>query len=162
MGEKAIVYFSRNGSTRLAAEILAGRLGAKLVELKERKALRNFLVSGFRAVTKKHSKLLGDPWKEIEDRDVLVLAAPIWAGNANPAMNGFLDKAVLTEKTVYLLTMQADPGHEKSDEVQEHYTDRVKAAGGSVAGSLALTGASPGKTAKEEVLRTALDGWVIE
>ncbi|MFO7729823.1 MAG: NAD(P)H-dependent oxidoreductase [Spirochaetia bacterium] len=162
MGQKAVVYFSRNGSTRLAAEILAERLGAKLVELKELKPRRNFLISGFRGVTKKHSKLSGDPSKEIEDCNTLVLAAPIWAGQANPAMNGFLDMAVLTGKIIYILTIQADPGHAQSDEVLNHYADRVKEAGGSVVGRLALTGASPGKTAKEKDLRTALDGWRIE
>jgi len=162
MGEKAVVYFSRNGSTRLAAEILAERLGAKLVELKELKQRRNFLISGFRAVTKKHSTLSGEPSKEIEDCDTLVLAAPIWAGHASPAMNGFLDIAELTGKIIYILTMQADPGHAQSDEVQDHYAGRVKEAGGSVVGRLALTGASPGKTAKEADLRTALEKWKIE
>jgi len=77
-------------------------------------------------------------------------------------MNGFLDKAVLTGKKIYLMTMQADSGHAQSDEVLDHYADRVKEAGGSTAGRLALTGASPGKTAKEEELRTALDEWKID
>ncbi len=37
-------------------------------------------------------------------------------------MNGFLDQAELTGKTVYLLTVQADSGHSRSDEVLEHYS----------------------------------------
>lgn len=162
MSGKAVVYFSRNGSTRLAAKILAGRLGAKLVELKELKPRRNFIVSGFRAVTEKHSKLSGDPWQEIGDSETLILAAPIWAGRPNPAMNGFLDGAVLTDKKVYLLTMQADPKQSRSAEVIEHYASRVKDTGGKVAGSLALTGASPGKTAKETEIRPALENWLID
>lgn len=162
MSLKAVVYFSRNGSTRLAAEILAGRIGAKLVELKELKGRRSFIIAGFRAVTEKHSRLSGNPWLEAADCDTLILAAPVWAGRPNPAMNGFLDRAELSGKTVYLLTMQADPKQSRSAEVIEHYTGRVRDTGGKVAGSLALTGASPGKTAKKEDLQASLDGWVID
>ena len=161
MSKRAVVFFSRNGSTRLAAKILAERIGATMMELQEKKTGRGFLASGFRAKTKKHSELAGDPWSEVKDCDVLVLAAPIWAGSGNPAMNGFLDGADLGGKTVFLLTVQADPDHSKSGEVLEHYSSRVREAGGTVAGVRAVTGASPGRTAKEEDLRAALEGWSI-
>jgi multimeric flavodoxin WrbA len=162
MGDKAIVFFSRNGSTRRAAEILAERTGAKLVELKELVPKRGFIHCGFRAMMEKHSPLSGNPWAESSESDTLILAAPIWAGRPNPAMNSFLDRVDLNGKIVYILTMQADPKHRKSAEVIEHYSGRVKDAGGKVAGSIALTGASPGKTAKEEDLRPVLESWKFD
>lgn len=162
MKEPAIVYFSRNGSTRLAAQILSERIGATMVELQEKKARTGFLASGFRAKSGKHSELAGDPWAEVKESEVVVLAAPIWAGSGNPAMNGFLDKAELAGKRVFLLTVQADPDHSRSEEVLEHYAGRVRDAGGTVQDTRAITGASPGKTATEEDLRTALEGWSIK
>jgi hypothetical protein len=159
MSNTAIVFFSRNGSTRLAAQILAERIGAATVELRQKKGGVGFIVSGFRAKTGRHVEPAGDPWSEIGDCDLLVLAAPIWAGSPSPVMNGFLDKADLGGKTVYLLTVQADPNKSKSGEVLERYSQRVREAGGTVGGVRGITGASPGSTAKEEDLRMALNGW---
>jgi len=159
MKDKAVVFFSRNGSTRIAAGIIAEKIDAELIQLKARKARHGFVVSGFRAVTKKHLPPEGDPWGQIQECSTVVLGAPIWGGNANPVMNGFLARADLTGKKVYLFTVQADPEKAKSDEVLAHYSQRVEDAGGTVAGIFALTGASPGKTADEGVLREALAGW---
>lgn len=155
----AIVFFSRDGSTRRAAQILSEQLDATLVELEEAKARTGFIASGFRAKTKRSSQLAGDPWADVRGENTIILAAPIWAGSGNPAMNGFLDQADLSDKTVYLLTLQADPKRGSSGTVIDHYRSRVEHAGGTVAGSRAITGASPGKTAGEEQLRAALEGW---
>lgn len=155
----AIVFFSRDGSTKRAAGILSEQLGATLIELAEAKARTGFIASGFRAKTKRSSQLAGDPWADVRGENTIILAAPIWAGSGNPAMNGFLDQADLSGTTVYLLTVQADPAQGGSAAVHEHYRQRVEAAGGTVAGTRAITGAGPGKTAGEEQLRTALDGW---
>lgn len=159
MKDKAIIYFSRDGSTRIASGFIAERLGADLIELQEQKNRRSFILSGFRAVTKKHSTLAGDPWAEIRDCSLVVLGSPIWGGNGNPVMNGFLDKADLTGKRVYLFTVQADPGKAKSGKVLAHFSRRVEETGGTVAGTFALTGAPPGKTAEEGALKEALTGW---
>lgn len=153
------MFFSRNGSTRLAAKIIAEKIDADLIELKEQKAKLGFLVSGFRASMKKHVTPAGDPWGQIRGHSTVVFGAPIWAGSGNPVMNGFLDKAELSGKKVYLFTVQADPGKGKSDEVLAYYSQRVKGAGGTVAGAFSLTGASPGKTAEEAALRESLSGW---
>jgi hypothetical protein len=161
MSKAAIVYVSRNGSTRLAAEILSKRLGAEIVELQQEKGGTGFLLSGFRAKTGRHVKPAGDPWSKVKECELLVLAAPIWAGSPNPLMNGFLDSVDLSGKRVYLLTLQADPAHSRSADVLEHYSRRVREAGGSVGGAQAITGASPGRTAKEEDLHAALDGWAV-
>lgn len=156
-----VVYFSRDGSTRITAEAVARRLDAGLVELKELKPRRNFLLSGFRASAKRHITPAGDPWKEISEAEILIIGGPIWAGNGNPLINGFLDRADLSGKSVYLFTVQADPERRRSDEVLAHYTGMVEKAGGQVAGSLALPGASPGKTGDPAALTAAGETWPV-
>ena len=159
MNNKAVIYFSRDGSTRIAAEILSEKLNAKLIELIEEKQSSSFIRAGFRAAAKKHSRLTGDPWSEIADCGTLVIGSPIWAGSGNPAVNGFLDKADLKGKKVFLFTVQADPNRDKSGEVLEHYARRIRESGGTVEGTLALQGARPGKRAEKESLKKALEQW---
>ncbi|MBI9103611.1 MAG: hypothetical protein JEY99_14450 [Spirochaetales bacterium] len=161
MNDKAVVFFSRDGSTRIAANIIAEKIGAELIELQEEKPNRNFLMSGFRASTRKHAALSGDPWAEIASCNTLILGAPIWAGKGIPAMNGFLDKIDLSGKHVYLFTLQADPNLRSSGQVIAHYTRRVEDAGGTVDGSIALPGNSPGKTGSEKDIRTTLEKWSL-
>lgn len=161
MNTTAVIYFSRDGSTKLAAHIIAEKLGAKCIELEEKKKSRNFLLSGFRAAAKKHASLAGDPWGQIQDCSQVVLGSPIWASNGNPAMNGFLDKADLTGKKVYLFTLQADPDTASAATVLAHFTQRVAEAGGTVAGSFALHGASPGKCADKAQLEQDLSEWEL-
>lgn len=161
MNDTAVIYFSRDGSTKLAAHIIAEKLGAQCIELEEKKKSRNFLLSGFRAAAKKHTTLAGDPWGAIQDCSRVVIGSPIWAGNGNPATNGFLDKADLTGKKVYLFTVQADPEMASAAGVLSHFTQRVAEAGGSVAGSFALYGASPGKCAEKARLEQDLSEWEL-
>jgi FMN-dependent NADH-azoreductase len=162
MNKAAVVYFSRDGSTKIAADILAERIGADLVELEEQDAKHGFLRSGFRATTGKHASVVGDPWEQIRECDTIVLAAPIWAGSGNPVMNGFLDKASFIGKTVHILTLQADPRLSRSRAVIAHYQERVEEAGGTVAGTRAIAGSSPGRTADAAKIKDALDGWLVQ
>lgn len=159
MKDKAVLYFSRDGSTRIVAGLIAEKLDAELIELRPEKERRSFLLSGFKAATKKHVSLAGDPWGAIRENNLVALGSPIWAGNGNPVMNGFLDKADLTDKRVLLFTVQADPGKAKSEQVLAHFSRRVEEAGGTVVSSRAFVGASPGRTAAEDALKEQLAGW---
>ena len=152
MTNKAVLFFSRNGSTRGAAELLAARLDAELIELKPLKKT-GFLRSGYMAAKKKGAELEGDPWQACMDKDLLIIGTPVWAGNGTPAINSFLDKADLKGKRVYLFTLQADPRMEKAPAILSYLSSRVKTAGGEVSGTLAVHGASPGKTAEEAQYR---------
>jgi len=160
MNEKALVFFSRDGSTRAASEILARRVKADLIELKEEIPVKGFIRSGYRAMKKKRSLLAGDPWSQCADKDTLILGTPIWAASGTPAMNAFLDKADFLNKRVYLFTVQADPKLRDSIPVLKHLSERVTGSGGTVAGTFALHGASPGKTVSADRLQT-LDTWEI-
>lgn len=158
-----IIYFSRNNSTQITAEIVKNLLGgsASLIQLKEktgRDGIFGFMKSGFQAVTNRASQLIGDPWQEAAKHKTLYLMTPIWGGHKTPAMNAFLRKMDFSFKTVYLITVQADPDHRKSDMVHQQIRDLIKEKGGMVIQSIALTGAKPGKTALERDLKSQLDG----
>jgi flavodoxin len=160
MSNKAVVFFSRNGSTRGAAALLATRLDAEMIELKPLKKT-GFLRSGYMAAKKKGAELEGDPWQACADKDLLILGTPVWAGNGTPAINSFLDKADFNGKKVYLFTFQADPRMEKAPAIHSYLSSRIEAAGGVVSGTFALHGASSGKTADEAQYKEKVNNWVI-
>ena len=107
----AVVYYSLEGNTRAAAECLARRLGAKLVEVKTTKAypkkgLRKFLVGG------KDSMAGSTPPIEPVDLDpasldLVVLALPMWAGKAAAPVNSLLKKVNLSGTRVALMVSSA-------------------------------------------------------
>lgn len=160
MSNKAVVFFSRNGSTRGAAALLAARLDAEMIELKPLKKT-GFLRSGYMAAKKKSAELEGDPWQACADKDLLILGTPVWAGNGTPAINTFLDKADLKNKRVYLYLFQADSRVEKASSILNYLSKRIEAVGGVVAGTLALHGAAPNKTAPEEQYKEKVNNWEI-
>ena len=160
--DKAIVYFTRDGSTAIAVDYLAKKTAAVPVLLETRKRLRNFVLSGFVSASKRSIELAGDPWSETADATTIILAAPVWAGNGNPVMNSFIEKADFSGKKVYLLTLQADPKKTAGERVIPFLSEMVSKRGGTVAGSLAIQGTSPGKTAAEHLIHSQLEEWRID
>jgi len=161
MENPLILFYSRDGSTKLAAHYLGQKLSIPVKELKEQKVSRNFILSGYRAAAGKRRALAGNPWEEITGVSHLFLGAPIWAGNGNPVLNSFLDKADLQGKEVYLFTLQADPNKGTASKVLDFYTKRVEERGGRVAGTHALQGTSPGKRAEEDFIKQQIDTWEL-
>jgi flavodoxin len=157
---KALVFFSRNGSTKLAATILAARVDAELIELKEKKPVKGFLRSGYLALKAKSTPLADAPWEKCADKDILILGTPIWAAHGTPAMNAFLDGVDLQGKKVYIFTLQADPEKRDSKAVFQYLSKRIEEAGGSIGGTLALQGARPGKTGSADHFKS-LESWDI-
>lgn len=71
-------------------------------------------------------------------------------------MNSFLADAVLTGKSVDLITVQADPRKSSMERVLPAFKDMVLERGGTVRSLTALHGASVGKTASREDLAAQL------
>jgi hypothetical protein len=157
----AIVFFSKNGSTRLASKLLGERCGregafAGIIELEEKRK-----GGVLRAIMKKGSKLKGEPWLDIAGANKVYLMLPIWAGNGVPAMNTFIKNAGFAGKAVCVITVQADPEFKGSREVHKYIGDIVIAKGGTLVSSYALLGAGIGQCAsksamKEQIERIAL------
>lgn len=155
----AIVFYSRDGSTSLAAEYLCSLTKGKAVRLKAGRYLDLFMLGGFFASSDRRPKLKGDPWSETGDADSLILAFPVWAGKVHPAINSFIDEADLQNKKVYLLAIQADPRKSAQEKVLPVLAKSVHTRGGEVLAQRTIQGAPPGKTAAEEYISTQLAEW---
>ena len=160
MSDKAILFFSRDGSTKKAATILADRLDAQLIELIEKKPVKGFIRAGYMALKSKSSPLRDAPWEKCADKDIWILGTPIWAAHGTPAMNSFMESADFSGKKVFIFTLQADPRLKDSIGVLNYMSEKIEAAGGKIAGTLALQGASPGKTGSADNYE-ALEHWAI-
>lgn len=150
-----VVYYSLYGNTEYAAKYLGEKLNAEVFGIEEsekRKGVFGFIKSGFQAVSGQPALISPDSFGYVEDFDTVWLLSPIWAGNANPAMNAFLDGAGLRDKTVHLITFQADPDAASAPKVHEHLSRRVAEKGGRVGRTWALHSATPGNFAGEEAL----------
>lgn len=141
-----IVYYSKNGNTEIAAELLAQKYKGRIFILEEkyrRKGLFGFIKSGFQAATKKQSVLLNTPWNELKEYDRLYLCTPIWAGSITPAMNTFVANSDLTDKEITIVTVMADPKLKGVEKAHEYLSDLVKKKGGTVVKCVGLSGSSP-------------------
>ena len=151
----AIIYFSRNGSCRIAAELISRQTGGSITELVPFIRSPVFCMQGTLLLRKKKLNLPGSG-RNGQNSSRLVLISPVWAGRKNPVMNSFLADAVLTGKSVDLITVQADPRKSSMERVLPAFRDMVLERGGTVRSLTALHGASVGKTASREDLAAQL------
>lgn len=147
-----IVFFSKDGNTRSGAKRLNERLGGKVIELREQKK-GNFL----QALFKKGSKLQGNPWTEIAAATDVYLMQPIWASNAVPAMNAFLQHADFSGKRVTIITFQQFSDLRNSDKVHQDIAAAVKQRNGQVNGTYAFIGGKMGHCAEEQMIYDQID-----
>ena len=145
----AVVYYSLEGNTRAAAERLAKRLGAKLVEVKTTKAyptkgLRKFLVGG--------KDSMAGPTPPIEPvdldpsaYDLVVLALPMWAGKAAAPMNTFIQGRDFGGTKVALVVSSA------SGNADSCVADIAKKLGRDVGSLAALSLTDPKRMAPDEL-----------
>ncbi|MCF0260468.1 MAG: hypothetical protein HUJ54_11475 [Erysipelotrichaceae bacterium] len=98
----AVVYYSLEGNTRYAAEVLAKRLDADLIELIPEKAyptgkVMKFLAGGASA-SKKESCPLKPYSFDAGQYDQVILGSPLWAGTIAPPLRTFLQENDLSSK----------------------------------------------------------------
>ncbi len=89
-----IVYFSREGHTRKVAMALAERLNAETAEItesKKRNGVLGFIKSGRESLTNVIPEIEPIP-TDISEYELVVVAAPIWAGNLSTPARAFLMK----------------------------------------------------------------------
>lgn len=158
----AVVFYTRDGNTRLAAVLLAQKLGADLFELEEGKPRGKtagaFMAAGFGAACGLRSRLKNDFAQEMKAYDTICIGSPIWAGKTVPAVNAFIYRLDAAGKKVMLFTVQADPEPEAKPPVSlEGHKQALEKKGASVTQMLRMHGASPGKTAVMQDIQNQLD-----
>jgi flavodoxin len=89
-----IVYYSRTGTTKKAAEAIAKTLKAgieEIVDMKKRSGWQNYLSSGRDALRKKLTEIR--PIKNNpKNYDMIILGTPIWAGRMAPAVRTYISQ----------------------------------------------------------------------
>lgn len=159
-----VVYYSKNGNTKTAAEYLAKKLNAKLIELIDKtkyKGVVGFLKGGMKASQNKASILYCSVYDEISKFDRVVLATPVWAGKTTPAINAVLQNSNLTGKQIYVMTTQADRDCKDEGKRRSFYKQAVEAKGGEFVDCFSLCGSPPGKPSKSlEELSAQVDAKV--
>lgn len=163
----AVVYYTYDGSTRVAAEVLAKQLGADVFELEEvkkrGKSALSFMAAGFGALAEKRSRIKNDFAAEMKNYDCVYIGSPVWANKTAPAVNAFLDSLDAAGKKIVLFTLQADPNVESApDKCLAAHKQALEKRGAAVLRLLRLHGASPGKTAEAGYIQTQLSEQAVE
>ena len=124
----AVVYFSLEGNTKYAAEKIANRLQADLIELSPNKdyptgSVSKFVWGGKSAVLAEKPKLL--PYEFNKDQyDLIILGTPIWAGTFTPPLRTFIMEQDLSGKKIALFACHSGGGSSRSfpkmQELLEH------------------------------------------
>jgi flavodoxin len=152
-----IAYFSKSGNTKIAAEYLAEKIGAKVIALSDGtnyKGLIGFMKGGMNASLTRKAKLDSATFDEIAKYERIVLATPVWAGKTTPAINAVLENVDFADKQVYVMTMQADPDCKDAGKRGEFYKEAIGAKKGQFMALFAMHGNAPGKlTARELIIK---------
>lgn len=128
--KELILYYSFGGTTRRYAEARAAEDGADLVEIKETKGHNGFTVwlpGVLQAMGQKKTAI--EPIdSDLAAYDKIVLAGPIWAGNAAPAVNSAAALLPKEAKVELVLVSGSGSGYGKKLE------EAVRANGNEVVG----------------------------
>ena len=99
-----VVYYTRTGNSKFAAETIAAELGAdieEVVDLKKRQGKLAYMSCGRDAMKGKETEIA--PTKSNPaDYDLIVIAQPVWAFSPTPAIRTYANKNDLSGKKVAL------------------------------------------------------------
>ncbi len=107
-----VVYYTRTGNSKFAAETVAAEIGAdieEIVDLKKRQGRLAFLSNGRDAMQEKKTQI-AQTTRKPADYDLIVVVQPIWGGNPTPAIRTYLNRNDLLGKKVALLFSDSGVG----------------------------------------------------
>ncbi|MBN2335141.1 NAD(P)H-dependent oxidoreductase [Candidatus Bathyarchaeota archaeon] len=89
-----VVYYSRSGVTRKAAEEIASRLHANLDEIKEQKDRSGIIewLKAAREATQRQIPEIEPPKKEPDDYDHVIVGTPVWAFTMSSPVRAYLTR----------------------------------------------------------------------
>ncbi|GAB3549813.1 hypothetical protein GCM10027343_32060 [Noviherbaspirillum agri] len=115
-----VVYFSRTGMTRRAAEEIAAACGCELepiLEKTDRSGLKGYVFSGYQAVTKKVPEIIPSS-RDPGDYETLILGTPVWASSVCAPMRSYIvQNAGHFNKLAFFCTMMGSGGDKALDEM---------------------------------------------
>ena len=99
-----VVYYTRTGNSKFAAETIAAELGAdveEVVDLKNRQGKLAYMSCGRDAMQGNETEIAPTK-RNPADYDFIVIAQPVWAWSPTPAIRTYLNKNDLSGKKVAL------------------------------------------------------------
>lgn len=109
-----VVYYSRSGRTRRAAERLAAALGAdreEIQDLENHQGLIGFFKAGHQGMSGKSAQI-GPVKADVGAYDLVVVGTPVWAGRMSSPVRAFLTQYGSRIKHVAYLLTRADRRNE--------------------------------------------------
>jgi hypothetical protein len=161
--KRAVFYYTYDGSSAVAAGIIAQKTGADIIELEEAKPRKKggaaFMRAAFGALFGAKSRLKPGILEKAAGYEGIIVISPVWASKTVPAVNSLLAQK-LSGKEVWAVTVQADPDFRDSAQVLDSIRSRAEAAGATWRGGAAALGAAPGKTASAEDMPLSLGDFI--
>jgi len=123
-----VTFYSRDGHTKRAAEIIAKALNADIDEIKDkksRKGIIGFLRAGYDATRGKTTEINFS--KKPADYDVVILGGPVWNGRVTPAVRTYLLKNRDSVKKAAFFVTCADREGKCLMQMREIYSGEILA-----------------------------------
>jgi flavodoxin len=103
-----VVYYTRTGNARFAAETIAAEIGSdveEIMDMKKRSGAMGYLSGGSDARRGKETEIAPTN-KSPADYDLIIVGTPVWASRPTPAITTYLKKNNLSSKKVALFFTQ--------------------------------------------------------
>jgi flavodoxin len=103
-----VVYYTRTGNARFAAETIAAEIGAdveEIIDMKKRSGAMGWLSGGSDARRGKETEIAPTK-KSPADYNLIIVGTPVWASRPTPAVTTYLKKNNLSSKKVALFFTQ--------------------------------------------------------
>ncbi len=113
-----VVYYSRTGTTKKAAEIAAKELDADIEEIVDeikREGIWGYIKSGSQAIRKKLTKI-EQLKKDAKNYELIIIGSPVWANNMPPAIRTYLKNNNLENKKAAILITYGGSGEKDTME----------------------------------------------
>jgi flavodoxin len=152
-----IVFYSRTGNTRKAAEVIAAACGGDLEEVVEVGGRRTGVIGWLRAgrdAMKKKRVAIEAPRKAADDYDVVFVGSPVWGWTLAPAIRSYLEAADIGSRPIALFCTMGGSGDSGTFAAMRDLVPSAK-----VVGELAVTKQELGDAA---ALRARAAAWVNE
>lgn len=121
-----VVYYSRTGTTKKIAEMLAEKLGADTEEIRDtvnRQGIKGYLMSGRDAMKKNLTKLEASKFNP-KEYDLVIIGTPIWGWNLSvPVRTYVTENKDQFPKVAFFCTMGGS-GDDKAFAEMEKITGR--------------------------------------
>jgi len=110
-----VVYYSRTGTTREVARVLAQNIACdveEIIDKANRSGLIGFIKSGFSAVRGLSTQIENTKY-DASLYDIVIIGTPVWAGHVSSAVRTYLEKNARNFKKVAFFSTAASAKDDK-------------------------------------------------